>query len=292
MTGAANGGLRRVGVIGCGLMGAGLAELAARSGFEVLVAVSSDRSLRAGRERVLGSLDRAVAKGRLDADERDAALGRLSFTDTLGELADRELIIESVTESFAVKSKVFAALDAVLPEDHDVVLATNTSSLAVADVAAAVRREDLVVGTHFFNPVTTMPLVELISSPRTAPHAAARAERFLAEGLGKRVVHAPDRPGFVVNALLVPFMMSAITMLESGHATAEDIDAGMTQGCGHPMGPLALSDFTGLDTLAAVAQGLYEQSDDTRYRPPRLLLDLVTAGHLGRKSGRGFYEYA
>ncbi|WP_316524184.1 3-hydroxybutyryl-CoA dehydrogenase [Kitasatospora brasiliensis] len=292
MTGAVGGGLRRLGVIGCGLMGAGLAELGARSGFDVVVAVSSDRSLRAGRERVLASLDRSVAKGRIGAEDRDAAVGRLSFTDTLGELADRELIIESVTESHPVKAKVFAALDAVLPKDHDVVLATNTSSLAVAGLAASVRREDLVVGTHFFNPVGTMPLVELISSPRTAPEAAARAERFLAEGLGKRVVHAPDRPGFVVNALLVPFMMSAITMLESGHATAEDIDAGMTQGCGHPMGPLALSDFTGLDTLAAVAQGLFEQSDDARYRPPRLLLDLVTAGHLGRKSGRGFYEYA
>jgi 3-hydroxybutyryl-CoA dehydrogenase len=290
-TGTVPGGLRRVGVIGCGLMGAGLAELCARSGFEVLVVVSSSRALSAGRERVHGALERAVEKGRVRPDERDAALARLSFTDALGDLRDRELVVEAVTESYAVKNKVFTALDETLPDDHDVLLATNTSSLAVADVAGAVRRPELVVGTHFFNPVGTMPLVELISSPRTAPEAADRVGRFLTEGLGKQVVHAPDRPGFVVNALLVPFMMSAIRMLESGHATAADIDAGMTQGCGHPMGPLALSDFTGLDTLAAVAQGLFEQSKDPRYEPPGLLLDLVAAGNLGRKSGCGFHTY-
>jgi 3-hydroxybutyryl-CoA dehydrogenase len=282
--------IRRVGVIGCGMMGSGLAELCARSGFEVMVAVSSGKSLSAGRDRVVASLDRAVRKGKISVDDREEALGRLSFTTDLGDLADRGLIVESVTESHPVKTRVFAALDAVLP-DGDVILATNTSSLSVATVATATRRAEAVVGTHFFNPVPAMSLVELISTPLSAPATVARAEEFLVKGLGKQVVHSPDRAGFVVNALLVPFMMSAISMLEAGHATAADIDAGMTLGCGHPMGPLALSDFTGLDTLAAVAQGLYEQSDDPRYAPPRLLLDLVTAGHLGRKSGRGFHDY-
>jgi len=282
--------IQRIGVIGCGTMGAGLAELCAGAGYDVRVVVSSAESLRRGRNRFGDNLDRAVKRGRLDESGRAAILDRVSFTADLADLADRHLIVESVTESEPLKLKIFGALGSIVTEP-DVILASNTSSLTVLRLAQATDRPGQVIGTHFFNPVPVMSLVELVVSPLTTPEIADRAEAFLGSGLGKEVVRTADQAGFVVNALLVPFLLAAVRMVESGHARTTDIDRAMTTGCGHPMGPLALADFTGLDTLAAVAQSLYERSGDACFKPPELLLKMVADGHLGKKSGLGFYEH-
>lgn len=283
-------GITRVGVVGCGLMGAGIAEVCAKPGVDVLVAVTSAASLRAGRSRIEGSLARLVAKGKLDDDARAAILDRIRLTTDLGELADRQLVVEAVTEHEPTKLKVFAQLDSVV-EDPDAVLATNTSSLAVMKVARATGRPGQVIGTHFFNPVPVMPLVEVVHSLLSAPSAVDRAEAFAVGTLGKQVVRSRDRAGFVVNALFVPYVLSAVRMVESGFASPEDIDKGMRLGCAHPMGPLQLADLIGLDTLSAVASGLYEEYKEPLYSPPPLLSRMVDGGLLGKKSGRGFYDY-
>ncbi|MGC0328987.1 3-hydroxybutyryl-CoA dehydrogenase [Streptomyces sp. SAI-170] len=283
-------GFTRIGVVGCGLMGSGIAETCARSGVEVLVAVSSERSAEAGRRRIEGSLNRAVVKGRMAQAERSSVLGRITFTTELEALADRQFVLEAIVEDERAKADLFARLDAIV-DDPDAVFATNTSSLPVMRVAGATGRPQQVVGTHFFNPVTAMPLVELTGCVHTAPETFERTEAFVTKIMGKEVVRSPDRAGFVVNALLVPYLMSAMRMAEAGFATPEDIDRGMTLGCAHPMGPLRLADMIGLDTLARVADGLYNEFREPLYAAPPLLLRMVEGGLLGKKSGRGFYRY-
>ncbi|MEV8367076.1 3-hydroxybutyryl-CoA dehydrogenase [Streptomyces niveus] len=280
----------RVGVVGCGLMGSGIAEMCAKSGVDVLVAVSSDRSASAGIRRIETSLDRALAKGKIGEAERAAVLGHITLTTDLGDLADRQLVLEAITEDEPAKLALFARLDTIV-EDPLAVLTTNTSSLPVMRVAGATTRPEQVIGTHFFNPVTVMPLVELTGCLLTSARTYDRVETFVTKMLGKEVVRSPDRAGFVVNALLVPYLFSAMRMAESGFATPEDIDRGMTLGCAHPMGPLRLADMIGLDTLAAVADGLYAEFKDPLCAAPPLLSRMVEGGLLGKKSGRGFYSY-
>ena len=282
--------ITRVGVAGCGLMGSGIVEVCARAGLDVVVREVDDGAAAAGRARIEGSLARAVRAGKLSAEDRDAALTRVRVTTALDDLADRELVIEAATENPAVKAALFAELDRVA-ERPDVILATNTSSIPIVQVAQATTRPAQVVGLHFFNPVPVQRLVEVIPSVLTAPQAVQRVTDLVTKALGKTVIKAPDRSGFVVNALLVPYLLSAIRMLEAGYATAEDIDLGMTLGCAHPMGPLRLSDLIGLDTLKAVADSMYEEYKEPLYAAPPLLRRMTDAGLLGRKSGRGFYEY-
>ncbi|WP_024877351.1 3-hydroxybutyryl-CoA dehydrogenase [Saccharomonospora piscinae] len=282
--------ISKVGIVGCGPMGSGLAEVCAGAALDVIVAVSSPESARRGRERVTASVDRAVRKGLTSEAARDALLDRISFTTELADLADRELVIEAVTEDEAIKLDLFARLDRIVA-DPDAIFATNTSSLPVMRLAQATRRPEQVVGTHFFNPVPAMPLVELTGSLLTAERTVERVEGFAIKLLDKEVIRSPDRAGFVVNALLVPYLLAAMRMVESGVASAEDVDRGMTLGCGHPMGPLRLADLIGLDTLAAVAAGLYDEFKEPLYAAPPLLSRMVDGGLLGKKSGRGFHSY-
>ncbi|GAB3976301.1 3-hydroxybutyryl-CoA dehydrogenase [Actinoallomurus acanthiterrae] len=282
--------ITRVGVIGCGLMGSGIAEVCARSGLDVIVREIDESAAEAGRARIEKSMRRAVDAGKLGGDDRDAALARLSFTTGLDALADRDLVIEAATENPQVKAALFTELDAVVKRP-DAILATNTSSIPIVQVARATTRPAQVVGLHFFNPVPVQRLVEVIPSVLTAEAVLERARGFATEVLGKTAITAPDRSGFVVNALLVPYLLSAVRMLEAGHATAEDIDTGMTLGCAHPMGPLRLCDLIGLDTLVSVAESLYEEFKEPLYAAPPLLRRMVDAGLLGRKSARGFYDY-
>ncbi|MGC5041341.1 3-hydroxybutyryl-CoA dehydrogenase [Streptomyces sp. DT190] len=280
----------RIGVLGGGLMGTGIAEVCARAGGEVRVVVTTARSRQAARARLEGSLAAAAAKGRLSAQEHQAVLSRVSFGTELGALADRQLVVESVTEDEATKVKLFRQLDSLLT-DPDAVVTTNTSSLPVTRLAEATDHPQRLLGTHFFNPVPAMPLVEITATAHTPRPTVARVAAFVTQALGKEPIHSTDRAGFVVNALLVPYLLSAARMAESGHADAADIDKGMTLGCGHPMGPLRLADLVGIDTLRAVAAGLYEESGDPAYAPPQILTRMVEAGHRGRKTGRGFHTY-
>jgi 3-hydroxybutyryl-CoA dehydrogenase len=282
--------IERVGVVGAGQMGAGIAEVSAKAGADVLVYEPTEALIEAGRARITASLERAKAKGKLAADDFEIALAKLSFTTTLADLADRQLVIEAIIEDETVKAKVFAELDAVVT-DPDAVLASNTSSIPIMKIAAATKNPGRVLGLHFFNPVPVLPLVELISTLVTTEEAAARVEQFASETLGKKVVRCPDRSGFVVNALLVPYLLSAIRMYESGVASVEDIDTAVVAGLSHPMGPLKLSDLIGLDTMKLIADAMYDELKDAHYAPPPLLQRMVEAGQLGKKSGRGFYTY-
>ncbi|HEU5448388.1 MAG TPA: 3-hydroxybutyryl-CoA dehydrogenase, partial [Acidimicrobiia bacterium] len=248
--------IERVGVVGCGLMGSGIAEVCARAGLDVVVREVNETALAAGRKRIEGSLDKAVRSGKLPEAERDSALARLRYTTEFGEFADRQLVVEAVIENEAEKLEVFRGIDKAVESD-DAILASNTSSIPVMKLAMATERPASVLGLHFFNPVPVMHLVELIPSLLTAPETASRAEAFADNILGKRVIRSKDRAGFIVNALLIPYLLSAIRMLESGFATAEDIDSGVVEGLRHPMGPLALTDLIGLDTTIAVSQSLY-----------------------------------
>jgi 3-hydroxybutyryl-CoA dehydrogenase len=270
-------------------MGSGIAEVCARAGLEVMVREIDEPAAAAGWHRIEASLARAVDAGKLSGVARNQALAHLRFTTDLGDLSDRQFVIEAVVEAQGEKEQVFAILDKVV-QDDEAVLASNTSSIPIMKLATQTSRPGAVIGTHFFNPVPVLSLVEVVTSLVTDPATVERTER-LATLLGKRVIHSPDRAGFVVNALLVPYILSAIRMLESGFATAEDIDTGMVEGCAHPMGPLALADLIGLDTLLAVAQSLYEEFKEPLHAPPPLLLRMVDASLHGRKSGRGFYEY-
>jgi len=280
----------RVGVVGCGLMGSGIAEVSARAGCDVIVVEADDAGAKAGRARIEGSLATAVQRGKLSAEEGEAALGRIAVGADFDALADRELVIEAVVESEPAKVEVFNLVDKVV-EGPDAVLASNTSSIPIMKLAMATGRPEAVTGLHFFNPVPVLKLVELVPSLLTAERTIEQAERFATEVLNKRVIRSQDRAGFVVNALLIPYILSAIRMLESGFATAVDIDAGMVEGCAHPMGPLHLADLIGLDTTMAVAESLYEEFKEPLYAPPPLLSRMVDAGLLGRKAGRGFYDY-
>jgi 3-hydroxybutyryl-CoA dehydrogenase len=282
--------IERVGIVGCGAMGAGLAQTCAQAGLDVRVVASAADGLARGRQRLDRSLAAAVRKGKLAESERDAALERISFTADLGELADRQFVIEAVPENEALKLGVFVALDAVLTEP-DVIIASNTSSISITKLAQATNRPGRVLGAHFFNPVPVLPLVEVISSLVTDEWAREVTEAFVTEVLGKQVINAHDRSGFVVNALLVPYLIGAIRMVESGYASAADIDRGMTLGCAHPIGPLALVDLIGLDTIAAVGDALYAEFKEPTYAVPPLLARMVASGLLGKKTGRGFYTY-
>lgn len=280
----------RVGVIGAGQMGAGIAEVCARANADVLVYEATRELATAGRDRILRSLDRGVSSGKLTEREREQASWRLRFTSDLGDFADRQLICEAVIEDEDVKTEIFRELDKVVT-DPDAVLASNTSSIPIMKLAMATENPGRVIGMHFFNPVPVLPLVELVTSLRTSPEVTERAEAFAHDILGKQVVRSADRSGFVVNALLVPYLLSAIRMAESGFATPEDIDKAMVLGCAHPMGPLKLSDLVGLDTVKAIADKMYEEFKEPLYAPPPLLLRMVEAGRVGKKAGRGFYDY-
>ncbi|WNM31835.1 3-hydroxybutyryl-CoA dehydrogenase [Streptomyces sp. Li-HN-5-11] len=283
--------IRRVGVVGCGLMGAGIAEICARAGLDVVVHEVNAGTAETGRARITASLDRGVRRGKLSDAERRAALDRVRVSTDLMELADRDLVVEAATEDEKVKVELFAELDRVVTRE-DALLASNTSSLPIMKLGMATTRPHQVIGVHFFNPVPVLKLVEIVPSLLTAHQTQFRAEDFVTAVLGKTVIRAQDRAGFVVNALLVPYLLSAIRMLESGHASAEDIDTGMVLGCAHPMGPLSLADLIGLDTLTAIAEAMYADFKDPLHAPPPLLLRMVEAGLLGRKSRRGFHDYS
>ena len=281
----------RVGVIGCGQMGAGIAEVCARAGMDVIVREIDAETAERGRDRMIGSFDKAVARNKMTEEERDATIANLAFTTDLADMADRRMVIEAVIEDEALKTDVFRTLDEVVEAD-DAILASNTSSIPIMKLGMATKRPENVVGIHFFNPVPVLKLVELVTSLMTSPETVKRAEEFADGILGKIVIRSQDRAGFVVNALLIPYILSSIRMMESGFATAEDIDHGMVEGCNHPMGPLALADLIGLDTTAAVADSMYEEFKEPLYAAPAMLSRMVEAGLLGRKTGRGFYDYS
>jgi 3-hydroxybutyryl-CoA dehydrogenase len=282
--------IQRVGVVGCGLMGSGIAEVCARAGLDVVVSEVNEHALVAGKTRIETSLGRAVRNGKLDEAARDAALGRMRFTSDLADFADRQLVVEAVAENEEIKTQVFTTLDKVVA-DPEAIFASNTSSIPIMKLGMATSRPQQVIGIHFFNPVPVLRLVELVPSLLTGETTKERADAFVENVLGKEVILSQDRAGFVVNALLVPYLLSAIRMLESGFASAEDIDTGMVQGCAHPMGPLALTDLIGLDTTKAIAESMYAEFKEPLYSAPPLLLRMVDAGLLGKKSGRGFYDY-
>ncbi|MFC7363259.1 3-hydroxybutyryl-CoA dehydrogenase [Nocardioides astragali] len=277
----------KVGVVGGGLMGSGIVEVSARAGQDVVLVESGVDSARAAKARLAASLERAAAKGRIESAE--GVLQRVHVVSDLGALADREIVVEAIVEDETAKVALFKELDAVV-EDPRAIFASNTSSIPIMKLGVATSRPGQVVGVHFFNPVPVLRLVELVPSLLTSPETLERS-RSWATGLGKQPIDCQDRAGFVVNALLIPFILSAIRMYESGFASAEDIDRGLVLGAAHPQGPLALADLIGLDTTQAVAESLYEEFKEPLYAAPPLLQRMVAAGLLGRKSGRGFYTY-
>jgi len=281
-------GIDTIGVVGAGFMGSGIAESVARAGARVHIYEPQEEALTRSRQRIEASLARAVKNGRLDEAAASEATARVSWTTQLADLQQASLAIEAIVEDEAAKATVFAQLDEILPPDA--LIASNTSSIPIAQLAAATSRPDKVLGMHFFSPVPVMRLVEVVVALETSEQTVEKAER-LAEALGKRAIRTKDRSGFVVNMLLVPYLMAAVRMYEDGFASREDIDAGMQLGCGHPMGPLTLADFIGLDVLYAVCDSLYEEFKRDEYAPPPLMKRMVAAGRLGRKTGRGFYEY-
>jgi 3-hydroxybutyryl-CoA dehydrogenase len=280
----------RAAIVGGGVMGAGIAEICTRAGVDVTVIEADEERARRTGEAVLRSLQRAVGAGKLDAAVADAAQGHLELSADLGDAVGADAVIEAITEDEEAKRKLFARLDELLPQAR--FLATNTSSVPIMKLAAATDRPDRVLGLHFFNPVPVLPLVEVVRSIMTSEETLTTARAFVTDRLGKQMIDSEDRAGFVVNALLVPFLLSAIRMYESGFASKEDIDQGMVLGCAHPMGPLRLSDLIGLDTLLAVSESLYDEFRDPASVAPALLNRMVEAGLLGRKSGRGFYDYS
>jgi 3-hydroxybutyryl-CoA dehydrogenase len=282
-------GVQAVGVVGGGIMGSGIAEVAARSGCDVVLCEVSEAAAENALDRIGRSLARAEKSSKLSAADREAAQGRLRVVADVAELADRDLVVEAVVEDEAEKVAIFQALGKVVRPDA--LLASNTSSIPIMKLAAVTPSPERVIGMHFFNPVPVLPLVELVPSLLTSPATVERADAFASGRLGKHTVLSKDRAGFVVNALLIPYLLAAIRMVESGFASAEDVDTAMVDGCAHPMGPLALTDLIGLDTTQAVAQSMYAEFKEPLYAPPPLLLRMVEAGLLGRKTGRGFFEY-
>jgi 3-hydroxybutyryl-CoA dehydrogenase len=280
--------VRTVGVVGCGLMGSGIVEVAARAGQRVVYLESSDELVAAGRHRIETSTLRAVERGKLDPGEREGVLARISGTTDVRDLADVDLVIEAATEDPEIKRSIFRQLDEITRPE--VVLASNTSSIPIADLGAATKRPDRVVGMHFFNPVPLMDLLEIVWSITTSDDTIGFARDYAAV-LGKTTVLSGDRAGFIVNTLLIPYLNDAIRMLQDGFATREDLDTAIQLGLNHPMGPLRLADLIGLDTCLHIADVLYEEFREPKFAPPPLLRRMVTAGQLGRKSGRGFYEY-
>ncbi len=278
----------KVGIVGCGLMGSGIAEVAARSGYATLVREMNDELVAKGRGRIEKSMNGAVERGKLPAAQRDEALGRLRFTTRLEELADCDLVVEAATENPKLKKEIFAALDGACK--RETILASNTSSIPIIELAAVTKRPDRVVGLHFFNPVPVMKLVEVIKTIQSSDGSVAAARAF-GESVGKRPIIAKDRAGFVVNVLLVPYLLDAVRLVEQGVASKEDIDEGMRLGCGYPMGPLQLLDFVGIDTTYFIAEIMFDEFKDPHYAPPPLLKQMTIAGLHGRKTGRGFYTY-
>jgi 3-hydroxybutyryl-CoA dehydrogenase len=284
------GHITRVGVVGGGLMGSGIAEVCARAGLPVTVVETGGRAVDAARHRLEASLKRAVRSGKLDADDLAEVEARITVVDDMTALATSDLVIEAVAENETAKTAVFTQLDQVVKSD-EAILASNTSSIPIMKLGTATSRPDHVIGVHFFNPVPVLNLVELVPSLMTSDGTRQRIEQFVGDVLGKQTILCQDRAGFVVNALLVPYLLSAIRMLESGFASAEDIDTGMVAGCAHPMGPLRLADLIGLDTVKAIAESMYAEFKEPLYSPPPLLCRMVDAGLLGRKSARGFHVY-
>jgi 3-hydroxybutyryl-CoA dehydrogenase len=280
----------RVGVIGGGLMGSGIAEVCARAGVDVTVVEVDDARAEQTRAKIEKSLDRAARSGKLEEDDRKVASERLAYSTRLEDLEGSDAAIEAVIENEQTKRELFLELDRVLPDAE--FLASNTSSVPIMKLAADTSKPERVLGMHFFNPVPVLPLVELVRSIMTSEQTLDTARQFAEGTLGKTSIDSQDRAGFVVNALLVPYILSAVRMYESGFAAKEDIDRGMVKGCAHPMGPLALADLIGLDTLLAVSQSLYEEFRDPSSVAPALLNRMVEAGLLGRKTGRGFYDYS
>jgi 3-hydroxybutyryl-CoA dehydrogenase len=280
--------VRTVGVVGCGLMGSGIAEVAARAGQDVVVLETSEELLQRGRGRIESSTGKAVERGRLTADDRDAVLGRIRGTTEVEDLAGADLVIEAATEDHATKVGMFRRLDEVIKPE--VILASNTSSIPIADLGAATSRPDKVLGMHFFNPVPAMGLIELVRAITTSEDTMAFGRAY-GVVLGKTTVESHDRAGFIVNALLIPYLNGAVRMLEEGFATREDIDTAVHLGLNHPMGPLRLIDLIGLDTHLFIANVLFDEFKEPTFAPPPLLRRMVTAGRLGRKVGHGFYDY-
>ena len=281
--------IKKVGVCGLGLMGSGIAQVAATAGYEVVAYESVKAALDKGAAGIKKSLDKFVEKGTLKPEDRDATLGRLKTTADFNDLAGCDLVIEAITENMAAKKELFAKLDELLPKHA--IICSNTSSLCVIEMAAATKRPSQVAGLHFFNPVPLMKLVEVVKTIATSPETIHVLYEF-AKKLGKTPILAQDTPGFVVNRLLVPYLLYAIRAYEQGLASKEDIDEGMKLGCGHPMGPLTLLDFVGLDTTYYIAEIMFQEFKDPMFAPPPLLKRMVLAGHHGRKSGKGFYDYA
>ncbi|WP_430334456.1 3-hydroxybutyryl-CoA dehydrogenase [Rhodococcus sp. ACT016] len=278
-----------VGVIGGGTMGAGIAEVCAKAGSDVLVLETKQEFADAAQARIANSISKGVARGKITQEEADAAIGRVRVTLDINEFADRDLVIEAAPEIEALKADIFGKLDKIVKPSG--ILATNTSSIPVIKIANATERPSQVVGVHFFNPVPVMPLVEIVVSLVTSEETVATVTNYARNTLGKKAVRAGDRAGFIVNALLIPYLCDAVRMLESGYATAEDIDEAMKGGCGYPMGPLTLLDTVGLDVALAAAESMYAEFGQPNYAPPALLRRKVDAGHLGKKVGQGFYSY-
>ncbi len=281
--------IKTVGVVGCGLMGSGIVELIAKNGYNVVVREINDDFLNKGLSRIKTSMARAVDKGKLSAADRDAAWNRIRGTTDMRDLAPVDLAIEAAIENLELKKSIFGELDTITRPE--IILASNTSSLAVIEMASMTRRPDKVLGLHFFNPVPVMPLLEMVRTFLTSEETYETTRKF-GEGLGKTVIVAKDAPGFIVNALLIPYILDAVRMYENGCATKEDIDTGIRLGLNHPMGPLTLLDFVGLDTTLFIADEMFKELKDSRYAAPALLRRMVTAGYLGRKSGKGFYDYS
>lgn len=280
--------IKKVGVLGCGLMGAGIAQVCAQAGFTTVVREVEQTFLDKGMQRIQGLLAKDVSKGKLSADQQEATLSRLRGTISFEDLADCDLIIEAIVENIEAKREVFTALDVLCPSHT--IFVSNTSSLTIVEMAAVTKRADRFAGLHFFNPVPVMKLVEIVSAITTSPETVQTLREF-SQALGKTSIEARDTTGFIVNRLLVPYLLDAVRVLESGVATKEDIDEGMKLGCGHPMGPLALLDFVGVDTTYYIANIMFEEFREPRFAPPSLLRRMMLAGHLGRKSGQGFYTY-
>ncbi len=280
--------IKTVGVLGCGLMGAGIAQVCAQSGYRTVVREVDDPTLQKGLARIRKFLDTGIEKGKVTPDERDRTLANLTGTTTFAGLRECDLVIEAVVENLDVKRAAYEELEKCIGEQA--ILASNTSSLCITELAATTRRPDRFIGLHFFNPVPLMKLVEVIRALSTSDQTYRTAYEF-AQSLGKEPITAPDRPGFIVNRLLVPYLLAAVRAYENGLGTLEDIDKGMQLGCGHPMGPFTLLDFVGLDTTYYIGNIMFEEFREQAYAPPPLLKRMVLAGRLGRKSGRGFYDY-
>jgi 3-hydroxybutyryl-CoA dehydrogenase len=281
--------IKKVGVVGCGLMGSGIVEVCAKAGYEVVVSEINEEFLQKGMDRINKSLSRAVSKGKATQEEMDATLGRVKGTTKMADFAPCDLVIEAAVENMELKKQIFTELDGILRPEA--IIGSNTSSLCITEMASVTQRGDKVLGIHFFNPVPIMPLLELVRTILTSDETLAVAQEF-GQSVGKTTVVAKDTPGFIVNRLLIPYLLHAVRIYEDGLATKEDIDTAIKLGLNHPMGPLALLDLVGLDTTLFIADAMFEEFKDPRYAAPPLLRRMVLAGHLGRKSGKGFYDYS